>query len=100
MVAHIELSDKDLKTFCQKWKVRELSLFGSVITAGFRADSDVDVLVEFVPRAGWSLWDLISMKDELETLLGRKVDLVEKGSVRNPFRKHFILGQREIVYAS
>jgi uncharacterized protein with HEPN domain len=61
----VEISEKHVTDFCQRWKVRELSLFGSVVGEGFMPDSDIDVLVSFLPDAKWSLFDLIKMEDEL-----------------------------------
>jgi predicted nucleotidyltransferase len=89
-----------LEALCRRWKVQELALFGSVLREDFSPKSDVDVLVKFEPEAVWSLWDLISMREELEGLLGRKVDLVEKDAVRNPFRRREILNTHQVVYAA
>lgn len=63
----------------------------------FRPDSDVDVLVEFEPDRvpGWAFFDL---QDELEKLFGRKVDLITKGSLQNPFRRHEILKTQQVIY--
>lgn len=96
----IDVPMAGIKAFCQKWKVQELSLFGSVLTDEFRPDSDVDVLVVFEPDADWDLWDVLHAQEELKGLLGREVDLVEKGAMRNPFRRHHILNNREVVYAT
>mgnify|MGYP002625302701 CR=1 FL=1 len=85
---------------CDKWKVRELSLFGSVLRDDFDEDSDVDVLVSFETDAPWSLWDLIVMRDELSAMFGRPVDLVEREAIENPFRRHRILTTREIIHAA
>ncbi|HWE92679.1 MAG TPA: nucleotidyltransferase family protein [Tepidisphaeraceae bacterium] len=89
-----------LVEFSRRWKVAELSLFGSVLRDDFGPQSDVDVLVSFRPDAHWSLMEWVDMQDELEGLFGRRVDLVAKGGLRNPFRRHEILNNREIVYAS
>ncbi len=86
--------------FCRKWKIKEFSLFGSVLREDFRADSDVDVLVEFLPEAPWSLLDWVEMIDELKLIFGREVDLTSKAGLRNPFRRHVIMTTREIVYAA
>lgn len=85
--------------FCRKWKVREFSLFGSFVREDFDTDSDIDVLVSFEEGAPWSLLDLVEMKDELEAIFERDVDLVEKEAIRNPYRRHSILTTREILYA-
>jgi len=96
----IDISENQLTEFCQKWKVTELSLFGSVLRDDFGPDSDVDVLVTFQPDAPWSLWDLMEMKEELEVLFGRTIDLVEKEALRNPWRKREILNTYKVVYAA
>jgi uncharacterized protein len=98
--ARIPLPLAAIETLCQKWKVRELALFGSVLREDFTPASDVDVLVTFDPEAPWSAWDLIEMQEELETVLGRKVDLVERDAVRNPFRRREILRSHQVVYAA
>ncbi|MFN0050658.1 MAG: nucleotidyltransferase family protein [Planctomycetales bacterium] len=90
----------DLTNFCQRWRVRELALFGSVLRDDFGPASDVDVLISFDDNAPWSLWDLTSMQDELSSLTGRQVDLVEKEGLRNPFRRDRILNTRQVVYAA
>ena len=52
------------------------------------------------PAAPWSLFDLVTMQDELQRIFGRPVDLVEREGLRNPFRKRSILNSREVIYAS
>jgi len=86
--------------FCRRWRVRELSLFGSVLTDDFRPDSDVDVLVVLEEDAPWSLFEWVDMIDELKTIFGRPVDLVDKTAIRNPFRRRHILNNYEVVYAA
>ena len=100
MSSHLTVDREQIETFCRKWNVRELSLFGSVLTDEFRPDSDVDVLVVFEEDAGWDLWDVLHAEDELKELFGRDVDLVEKPAVRNPFRRHHILNSRQVIYAT
>ena len=89
-----------IEAFCRKWRVRELSLFGSALREDFRSDSDVDLLVVFEPDDPWDLWDIIAMEAELQQLFGRKVDLVEKRALKNPFRRFDILTTRQILYAA
>jgi hypothetical protein len=86
--------------FCKKWKVKEFSLFGSVLTDEFRPDSDVDVLVDLRPGHGLTLYDWLDMIEELKEIFGRKVDLVAKRGLKNPFRRREILRTAEAVYAS
>lgn len=90
----------EIKAFCRKWKIKEFSLFGSVLREDFRQDSDVDVMVSFEENAGWDLFDLVAMIDELKGIFGRDIDLVEKGAIRNPFRRHSIMTTREVLYAA
>lgn len=97
---NVQVPHDTLKTFCLKWSVNELSLFGSVLRDDFRPDSDLDVLVSFSERAHIGLWDMAQMVIELESMFGRKVDLVEKEALSNPYRKKAILDHREIVYAA
>ena len=92
-----------IAAFCQKWKITELALFGSVLREDFRPDSDVDVLVTFSSDSDWELEHLLDMKEELESLFGRAVDLVEKRLVeesRNYIRRKHILSHMEAVYAA
>jgi len=96
----IDISQDKLAELCRKWKVTELSVFGSILRDDFGPDSDIDFLVVFRPDALWSLWDLMEMKEQLEALFPRPVDLVEKEALRNPWRKREILNTYEVVYAA
>jgi len=75
----IDLPKEKVAEFCRKWRIRELALFGSVLRDDFGDDSDIDVLVTFPER---------------------EVDLVEKAGLRNPFRRHSILNNMEVIYAA
>jgi uncharacterized protein len=91
--------DEDaIADFCRRWKITELSLFGSVLRDDFGPQSDVDVLVVFEPDAPWSYWDWAAMTGELEAIFARPVDLVEKRSIVNPYRRHHILTNRRILH--
>ncbi len=100
MVANVSISDDDLIAFCHKWRVAELSLFGSVLGGDFRADSDVDVLVDFAEGDSPSIESWLDMRDELEAMFARPVDLVEKQALDNPFRRRHILSNRKVMYAA
>lgn len=89
-----------IAAFCAKWKIKEFSLFGSVLREDFRPDSDVDVLVTFEPDAPWDLWDWVDIIDELKEIFGRDVDLVEEKALRNPYRRQSILTSKQVIYAS
>ena len=94
------LDQDTLTSFCRKWRIRELSIFGSALRDDFGPDSDLDFLVSFEPGAEWDLFDIIRIKDEMENLFGRPVDLIEKEALRNPWRKREILKTREVIYAA
>lgn len=96
----LSIDKKKIADFCRRWQITEFSLFGSVLREDFRPDSDVDVLVTFDPHANWSLWDIAGMQEELEKILGRRADLVEKDALRNPFRRRTILNTSEVFYAA
>jgi predicted nucleotidyltransferase len=97
----LNLPNDALEAFCRKWKIREFGLFGSVLRDDFRPDSDVDVLVTFEKGVPWDLWHVIEMQEELEAIVGRPVDLVDREAVErsdNPFRKRLILNGSQVVY--
>ncbi len=96
----VELNREALSAFCQKWRIRELSLFGSALRGDFGPDSDLDFLVSFDPGASWDLWDWVEMREELAALVGRDVDLVGKEALRNPYRRREILSHREVIHAA
>jgi predicted nucleotidyltransferase len=96
----VQLPTAAIEDFCRRWQVVELALFGSVLREDFTAHSDIDVLVTFAPENRRSLFDLVDMQDELAALLRRQVDLVTRGSLRNPYRRHEILTTRQVVYAA
>jgi predicted nucleotidyltransferase len=103
MPARIPIDSQWIAAFCRRWKIAEFALFGSVLRDDFRPDSDVDVLVTFEEDHGWSLFDLVRMTSELETSLGRRVDLVTRRAVEsspNPHRRSAILRSAEVVHAA
>lgn len=99
----INLPLDKIEVFCRKWKIKELSLFGSVLREDFRPDSDVDFLVTFEEGARWSFFDMVDMQDELKEILGREVDLVERRAVErseNYIRRRHILQSLEPLYVA
>jgi predicted nucleotidyltransferase len=100
MNAKLSLPKEKIEEFCLRWKIVEFSLFGSVLRDDFDPDSDVDILISLSEDADLDLYDWITMIEELEKIFGREVDLVEKSTLRNPFRRNAILTNREIIYAS
>lgn len=96
----IDIPKDKIAEFCRKWEIKEMAIFGSALADDFRPDSDADVLVVFEENARWGHFDLMRAEEELGQIFGRKVDLVEKKTVRNPFRRHHILSHREVIYAA
>jgi hypothetical protein len=100
---NIEMPKEKIADFCRKWKIVELSLFGSVLRDDFRPDSDVDVLVTFSPDADWSLLDHMAMEEEMSAILGRKVDLVSRKAIErseNYIRRKAILETAQPYYVA
>ena len=92
-----------IATFCGKWKITEFALFGSALRDDFDVASDIDLLVTFAPDVEWSLFDHVRMKAELEELLGRKVDLVNRRALEksdNWIRRKVILETARVIHAA
>ena len=89
---------KKIAEFCKRWSITEFSLFGSVLRDDFRPDSDIDVLVSIDPKAHIGLFEIAQMGIELEEIIKRPVDLVEKEGLRNPYRRSEILSTAEVIY--
>ena len=85
MAIQIPIPLRDLKILCKKYHIRQLSLFGSVLRDDFKADSDIDVLVEFLPgrTPGFSFFHI---EEELGKAFNRKVDLQTKAFLSRYFR--------------
>ena len=102
-IQNVTVPDEQIEAFCHRWKITELSLFGSGLRDDFSAESDLDLLVDFAADARWSLLDLAQMELDLEDLFGRKVDLVTREAVvqsHNWIRRHAILTSARVLYAA
>ncbi len=95
----LEIHDEQIVVFYRKHYIRKLSLFGSILRDDFGPDSDVDVLVEFDPEDVPGL-AFFGMKEELDEVLGRSVDLLTYASLRNPFLRHQILKNQQVIYVA
>lgn len=93
---------EEIAAVCRRHGVRRLDLFGSATTAAFdAARSDIDLLVEFEPDSGARTLDAyFDLKDALEALLGRSVDLVMPNAVRNPYVRAEIERSQRLLYAA
>ncbi len=100
MPPKITLAPAALADICRRWRIQRLSLFGSVMRDDFRADSDLDVLVEFEPGATPGFFRMEALRDELSVLAaGRKVDLVTRGGL-HPLLRERVLAQAFEQYAA
>jgi predicted nucleotidyltransferase len=100
-VKNIPLPQNKIADFCQRWKINEFALFGSVLRNDFGPDSDLDVLVTFAPEADWGLFDHVRMQEELNQLLNRKIDLLSRRAVEqshNELRRREILDTAQVIY--
>ena len=89
-----------LADLSRRHRLRELSIFGSVLREDFGPGSDIDVLIEQEPGETMTIERFLALRDELVSLFGRSVDLVEKPLLRNPYRRGEILRTREVLYAA
>jgi len=101
LLFRLAVSAEDIARFCKRWHIAEMSVFGSVLRADFRSDSDIDVLIEFddgkVPGLVY-----VRMADEIEEMFGRSVDVITRFAVvrsKNPFRRDEILGTARVIHA-
>jgi len=81
----IKVPREKIADFCQRYHIRKLAFFGSVLRDDFGPDSDIDILVEFEPGHTPGL-AFFSMQAELSEILGRKVDLNTAGFISKYFR--------------
>lgn len=89
IATHIHFDQERLGEICRRYRVRRLSLFGSVLRDDFTADSDLDVLVEFEPDTHLGL-RFFELERELTEFVGRKVDLNTRGFLSPSFRDEVV----------
>lgn len=100
---HLSLAEarEALATLCRRHRIARLEVFGSAARGDdFQPQSDADLLVAFEPefRVGLDEWD--AARRDFEALLGRRVDLIQAGAVRNPYVLRQIEQERELLYAA
>ena len=96
----IDIPKAEIEAFCRKFGVEEVALFGSVLRDDFRPDSDVDVMLKFAPGHGFTFENTPQIYSELQAIFRRPVDVIEKGRIRNPFRRHAIMSSYEVIHAA
>ena len=97
MTEFSEETKRKIEELCKKNKVSELSLFGSRARGDEHADSDFDLLVDFLPDSGVSLFEYSRMQIDLEEIIGKKVDLVDKKGLKR-FIKDRVLAEAQPIY--
>ena len=93
------LKYEDIVRICEKYRLTELSIFGSAIREDFKDDSDVDILISYEDVWQNDPFDELYIEREFTELLNREVDIVDKDGLKNPIRREEILTTREVVYA-
>lgn len=95
----IEIPQAELADICRRYQVKELSLFGSAVRGELRPESDIDLLVEFLPEARLGLLRYSALTREISVLLGRPVDLVGKEGLK-PRVRPTVLAEACVLYAA
>lgn len=97
----LNLSPETLEEFCTRHQIVELALFGSAVRGELEPESDIDFLVTYAPERKFRPWGYIPEVDEMETLLGRKVDWLFRSAVeysRNPIFRKDVLSTAKVIY--
>lgn len=94
----LDVADESIAAFAARHGISRLALFGSVLRRDFGADSDIDVLVEFLPGRSPGLIKLAEMELELEQLVGREVELRTYHDLSRLFRDRVAVESR-LLYA-
>ncbi len=95
----IDDNKEKLIELCDRYKVKELYLFGSILTARFIDSSDIDVLVQFSDIELEKYFDnYMDFKEQLELLFEREIDLVENQAIRNPIFRRVVDREKKLVY--
>ena len=90
---------KEISNLCKKHYVSEMYVFGSVLTDDFGPDSDIDFLVRFTGVDLMEYFDnYMDLKESLESLFSRSVDLIEIQTLKNPILKRSIDRNKKILY--
>lgn len=98
MSLSIDIPQEQIALFCRRNHIRRLSIFGSALHSDFGDESDLDVLVEFVPGHTPGLFGIARMERELSEIIGRPVDLRTPEDLSRYFRKE-VLREAQVQYA-
>jgi predicted nucleotidyltransferase len=95
----VELNIEKIKNLCAKHKVSKLFVFGSVLKDTFTNESDIDLVVDFEQLDLSEYADnYFDLKDQLESIFNRPVDLLEEKGIRNPFLRKQIDNEKRLIY--
>ncbi len=95
----VELNIEKIKNLCAKHKVNKLFVFGSVLKDTFTNESDIDLVVDFEKLDLSEYADnYFDLKDQLESIFNRPVDLLEEKGIRNPFLRKQIDNEKRLIY--
>lgn len=103
LFTEIFLSSKEaiLDKICMKYRVKQLCVFGSILTEKFSNTSDIDLTVTFhKDQIKDYFLNYFSLKEELEKLTGREIDLIEYDAIKNIYFKKEVDSHKCIVYES
>lgn len=90
---------KEIKTLCEEYKVKSLAAFGSVTRNDFRVESDIDFVVDFEENDPFKYTDLyFQLKEKLEKLLKRQIDLIEERAIKNKFFRKELDQTKILIY--
>ena len=101
VLRNIDFSQKELHTFCKRWKIIRLEIFGSAIRDDFNEMSDIDLLVEYHSDFHRTLSDMEEMQFEIEEIFQRPVDLITRKTIersQNPYKRQNILDNTVVIY--
>jgi predicted nucleotidyltransferase len=88
-----------IKALCKEYKVKNFSVFGSVLTDKFSQSSDIDFIVDFEEKDPIKYTDLyFKLKDKLEKILNRQIDLIEERAIKNSFFRNEINQSKVLIY--
>lgn len=98
---HVKISvpQDAVAAFCRRNGVREFALFGSILRDDFTQNSDIDILVDFLPDTKVTFFRLADMENELRTIFQREIDLVLKDTLHRRIAAE-VLASREVLYVA
>ena len=98
-IGNLTFDERLLEDLCKRWRIERLEAFGSVLRADFASGSDVDLLATYEPGVKYGFLDQARLETELESLLGRKVDLAEPHLLKWVIRER-VLKEAQVVFAA